>query len=216
MSFVTILLVLATVVASYLLGCINGALLVSKYILRDDVRNHGSGNAGLTNFYRVFGGKLTIVVVLCDMLKAVAAVLLGSLLLGHFLGWVVLGKYIAGLACMLGHMFPCMFQFKGGKGILSGGAIALMMDWRIALVVWGIFIILFALTKMVSVGSLSAGLAFMVMSAVIYRSIIITLFAIVIGVLVFWGHRGNILRIVKGEENTFHLHHKNADSEDSK
>lgn len=216
MSFVTILLVLATVVASYLLGCINGALLVSKYILRDDVRNHGSGNAGLTNFYRVFGGKLTIVVVLCDMLKAVAAVLLGSLLLGHFLGWVVLGKYIAGLACMLGHMFPCMFQFKGGKGILSGGAIALMMDWRIALVVWGIFIILFALTKMVSVGSLSAGLAFMVMSAVIYRSIIITLFAIVIGVLVFWGHRSNILRIVKGEENTFHLHHKNADSEDSK
>lgn len=216
MSFVTILLILATVVASYLLGCINGALLVSKYILRDDVRNHGSGNAGLTNFYRVFGGKLTIVVVLCDMLKAVAAVLLGSLLLGHFLGWVVLGKYIAGLACMLGHMFPCMFQFKGGKGILSGGAIALMMDWRIALVVWGIFIILFALTKMVSVGSLSAGLAFMVMSAIIYRSIIITLFAIVIGVLVFWGHRSNILRIVKGEENTFHLHHKNADSEDSK
>lgn len=210
------ILVVLTVVISYFLGCINGALLVSKYILRDDVRNHGSGNAGLTNFYRVFGGKLTIVVVLCDMLKAVVAVLLGSLLLGHFLGWVVLGKYIAGLACMLGHMFPCMFQFKGGKGILSGGAIALMMDWRIALVVWGIFIILFALTKMVSVGSLTAGLAFMVMSAVIYRSVIITLFAIVIGVLVFWGHRGNIVRILKGEENTFHLHHNNADSEDSK
>ena len=179
------ILVVLTVVISYFLGCINGALLVSKYILRDDVRNHGSGNAGLTNFYRVFGGKLTIVVVLCDMLKAVVAVLLGSLLLGHFLGWVVLGKYIAGLACMLGHMFPCMFQFKGGKGILSGGAIALMMDWRIALVVWGIFIILFALTKMVSVGSLTAGLAFMVMSAVIYRSVIITLFSVVIGVLVF-------------------------------
>ena len=210
------ILVVLTVVISYFLGCINGALLVSKYILRDDVRNHGSGNAGLTNFYRVFGGKLTIVVVLCDMLKAVVAVLLGSLLLGHFLGWVVLGKYIDGLACMLGHMFPCMFQFKGGKGILSGGAIALMMDWRIALVVWGIFIILFALTKMVSVGSLTAGLAFMVMSAVIYRSVIITLFAIVIGVLVFWGHRGNIVRILKGEENTFHLHHNNADSEDSK
>lgn len=210
------ILVVLTVVISYFLGCINGALLVSKYILRDDVRNHGSGNAGLTNFYRVFGGKLTIVVVLCDMLKAVVAVLLGSLLLGHFLGWVVLGKYIAGLACMLGHMFPCMFQFKGGKGILSGGAIALMMDWRIALVVWGIFIILFALTKMVSVGSLTAGLAFMVMSAVIYRSVIITLFSVVIGVLVFWGHRGNIVRILKGEENTFHLHHNNADSEDSK
>ena len=210
------ILVVLTVVISYFLGCINGALLVSKYILRDDVRNHGSGNAGLTNFYRVFGGKLTIVVVLCDMLKAVVAVLLGSLLLGHFLDWGVLGKYIAGLACMLGHMFPCMFQFKGGKGILSGGAIALMMDWRIALVVWGVFILFFALTRMVSVGSLTAGLAFMVMSAVVYRSVLITCFAVVIGVLVFWGHRGNIIRIFKGEENTFHLHHKSSDTEEPK
>lgn len=210
------ILIVLTVAVSYFLGCINGALLVSKYILRDDVRNHGSGNAGLTNFYRVFGGKLTVVVVLCDMLKAVVAVLLGSLLLGHFLGWVVLGKYIAGLACMLGHMFPCMFQFKGGKGILSGGAIALMMDWRIALVVWGVFILFFALTRMVSVGSLTAGLAFMVMSAVVYRSVLITCFAVVIGVLVFWGHRGNIVRIFKGEENTFHLHHKSSDTEEPK
>lgn len=210
------ILTVLTVAVSYFLGCINGALLVSKYILRDDVRNHGSGNAGLTNFYRVFGGKLTVVVVLCDMGKAVVAVLLGSWLLGHFLGWTVLGKYIAGLACMLGHMFPCMFQFKGGKGILSGGAIALMMDWRIALVVWGVFILFFALTRMVSVGSLTAGLAFMVMSAVVYRSVLITLFAVVIGVLVFWGHRGNIIRIFKGEENTFHLHHKPSDTEESK
>ena len=202
------ILIVLTVAVSYFLGCINGALLVSKYILRDDVRNHGSGNAGLTNFYRVFGGKLTVVVVLCDMLKAVLAVLFGSLLLGHFLGWTVLGKYIAGLACMLGHMFPCMFQFKGGKGFRSGGAIARMMDWRIALVVWGVFILFFALTRMVSVGSLTAGLAFMVMSAVVYRSVLITCFAVVIGVLVFWGHRGNIVRIFKGEENTFHLHHK--------
>ena len=205
------ILIVLTVAVSYFLGCINGALLVSKYILRDDVRNHGSGNAGLTNFYRVFGGKLTVVVVLCDMLKAVLAVLFGSLL-----GWTVLGKYIAGLACMLGHMFPCMFQFKGGKGILSGGAIALMMDWRIALVVWGVFILFFALTRMVSVGSLTAGLAFMVMSAVVYRSVLITCFAVVIGVLVFWGHRGNIIRIFKGEENTFHLHHKSSDTEEPK
>lgn len=209
------IMIVLTVVVSYFLGCVNGALLVSKYILRDDVRNHGSGNAGLTNFYRVFGGRLTVVVVLCDMLKAVLAVLLGSALLGHFFGWVVLGKYIAGVSCMLGHMFPCMFQFKGGKGVLSGGAIALMMDWRIALVVWGLFIILFAATRMVSVGSLFAGLAFMVMSAVIYRDPVVTAFAVVIGVLVFWQHRGNIVRILKGEENTFHLHHK-TDSEEKK
>lgn len=204
-----------TVVVSYFLGCFNGALIVSKYILHDDIRSHGSGNAGLTNFYRVFGGKLTAVVVLCDMLKAVLAVLVGSWLLGHFLGWTVLGKYIAGVSCMLGHMFPCMFGFKGGKGVLSGGAIALMMDWRIALVVWGLFIIVFALSRMVSLGSLTAGVAFIVMSAVIYRNVVVTVFAAVIGVLIFWRHRSNIVRILKGEENTFQLHHK-RDSEEEK
>uniref|UniRef100_UPI002D7F21B6 glycerol-3-phosphate acyltransferase n=1 Tax=Oscillibacter sp. TaxID=1945593 RepID=UPI002D7F21B6 len=129
--------------ASYLLGCFNGAVIVSKYILRDDVRNHGSGNAGLTNFHRTFGGGLTFVVILCDVLKAVLAVLLGSWL---FTWDPVLGKYYAALFCLLGHMFPCMFHFKGGKGILSGGTVALMIDWRIAMVVWGCFLILTALT----------------------------------------------------------------------
>ena len=131
--------------AAYLLGCSNGAVIVSKYILRDDVRTHGSGNAGLTNFYRTFGGPLTLVVILCDVLKAVAAVWAGILMARYWDGgfWsqeaivLVFAKYWAGLFCLLGHMFPCMFHFKGGKGILSGGTIAIMIDWRIALVVWG-------------------------------------------------------------------------------
>ncbi len=214
--YMAVVYVVLTVLAGYFLGCVNGALLVSKYILHDDVRDHGSGNAGLTNFHRVFGGKLTIVVVLCDMLKAVCAVLVGQLLMGHFLGLVVLGKYVAGLSCMLGHMFPCMFHFKGGKGILSGGAIALMMDWRIAVVVWGLFLVLVALTRMVSVGSLAAGVAFAIMTAVVYRSLPVTILGIVIGVLVVWGHRSNIGRILRGEENTLHLHHQDNDSEGSK
>ena len=119
-------------VGAYFLGCFNGAVIVSKYILRDDVRNHGSGNAGLTNFYRTFGGVLTFVVILTDVLKAVLAVLLGVWLLS-FIG-PTFGKYWAGLFCLLGHMFPCMFHFKGGKGILSGGTIAIMIGWEVALV----------------------------------------------------------------------------------
>ena len=153
-------------VLSYFLGCFNGAVIVSKYILGDDVRNHGSGNAGLTNFYRTFGGPLTLVVILCDVLKAVIAVgLVGYCADKYFFdGWPfptypladVFSKYWAGLWCLLGHMFPCMFHFKGGKGILSGGAIAIMIDWRIALVVWGGFLIL-AVAHQVCVPGLALG-----------------------------------------------------------
>ena len=133
-----LLLMLAAAAAAYFLGCFNGAVIVSKYILRDDVRKHTLeiGRAGLTNFYRTFGGPLTVVVILTDVLKAVAAVLVGMVLF-RVIGTQAMetaGKYWAGTFCLLGHMFPCMFKFKGGKGILSGGTIALMVDWRIALV----------------------------------------------------------------------------------
>lgn len=144
-------------IAAYFLGCFNGAVIVSKYILRNDIRNHGSGNAGLTNFHRVFGGGLTFVVILCDVLKAVLAVLIGSGLFGLCLENAVLGKYWAGLFCLLGHMFPCMFGFKGGKGILSGGTIAIMIDWRVALVVWGGFLILAAADPLGLTGVLLGG-----------------------------------------------------------
>ena len=147
------MVLLLPAVIAYFCGCFNGAVIVSKYILRDDVRSHGSGNAGLTNFYRTFGGPLTAVVILTDVLKAVVAVLVASALLGG----TDFAKYWAGLFCLLGHMFPCMFHFRGGKGILSGGAIAIMIDWRVALVVWGGFLILAVATKYVSLGSCWAG-----------------------------------------------------------
>ena len=137
-----VLLMLAAAVIAYFLGCFNGAVIVSKYILRNDIRNHGSGNAGLTNFYRVFGGGLTFVVILCDVLKAVLAILIGTALF-HVLGGVgleVTGKYWAGLFCLLGHMFPCMFHFKGGKGLLRGGkSVVLVLVLSIiigGLIVW--------------------------------------------------------------------------------
>ena len=191
--------------ASYFLGCFNGAVIVSKYILRDDVRNHGSGNAGLTNFHRTFGGGLTFVVILCDVMKAVIAVLLGSWL---FAWDPLLGKYFAGLFCLLGHMFPCMFQFKGGKGILSGGTIALMIDWRVALVVWGGFLILTILTKYVSLGSLWAGASFPFISWYCYPDVRVMVLAFLCGGLVVWQHRANIRRLLAGNENKFSLHRK--------
>ena len=201
------LLLAGIAIISYFLGCFNGAVIVSKYILRDDVRNHGSGNAGLTNFYRTFGGPLTLVVILTDVLKAVVAILLGAWAFGT-LGMTVLGKYWAALFCLLGHMFPCMFKFKGGKGILSGGTIAIMMDWRIALVVWGGFLILAIVTKYVSLGSVWAGASFPFISWYCYPDPVIVVLAFIIGGLVVWKHRANILRLIRGNENKFSFHHK--------
>ncbi len=204
-----VFLVVAAV--SYFLGCFNGAVIVSKYILHNDIRNHGSGNAGLTNFHRVFGGGLTFVVILCDVVKAILAVVIGTLVIGTVTGgWMgpVLGKYWAGLFCLLGHMFPCMFQFKGGKGILSGGTIALMLDWRVALVVWGGFLILTALTRWVSLGSCWAGASFPFATWFVYHDVVLLLLAILIGGLILWKHRTNIGRLLKGKENKLTFHKK--------
>ena len=209
-------IVLAAIVAliAYFCGCFNGAVIVSKYILRDDVRNHGSGNAGLTNFHRTFGGALTAVVILTDVLKAVVALWLSGVLLNClFPGepeiMFVLAKYWAALFCLLGHMFPCMFGFKGGKGILSGGTIALMIDWRIALVVWGGFIILFLLTRYVSLGSVWAGISFPIATWFCYHSEpAIVVLGFLCGGLIVWQHRSNIKRVIQGNENKFSFHRK--------
>ncbi len=203
---------LLAAIAAYFCGCFNGAVIVSKYILRDDVRTHGSGNAGLTNFYRTFGGPLTLAVILTDVLKAVVAVLAGVALFRHFIVddavIIALAKYWAGMFCLLGHMFPCMFGFKGGKGILSGGTIAIMIDWRVALVVWGGFLILAILTRWVSLGSSSTGITFPIITWIVYRNVFLLILAVIIGGLIIWKHRGNIQRILSGTESKFSFHRK--------
>ena len=203
-------------VVSYCLGCFNGAVVVSRYILRDDIRDHGSGNAGLTNFYRVFGGPLTAVVILSDVLKAVIAVLFAMFIAGHISPeLVILSKYWGGAFCILGHMFPCTFQFRGGKGVLSGGAIAIMIgvdgggvyqSWWVPLVVWGGFIVLAVATRYVSLGSCWAGFTFPIVSGFVFRDPLIILLAVIMGGLLLWKHRGNMVRIVKGTESKFTLH----------
>lgn len=201
-----------TAALAYLLGCSNGAVLVSKYILKNDVRNHGSGNAGLTNFHRVFGGKLTFLVIFSDALKAVLAILFSVWIARQF-GYtselqLVITKYWAGVFCLLGHMFPCMFHFKGGKGILSGGTVALMIDWRVALVVWGGFIIFVLLTRYVSLGSVVAGASFPMVAWFVYQDMVVLLLSAILGGLVVFMHRANIVRLVQGKESKFSLSKK--------
>lgn len=206
-------------VIAYFLGCFNGAVVVSRYILRDDIRQHGSGNAGLTNFYRVFGGPLTAVVILSDALKAVLAVLFAVFIAKQISPeLVVLAEYWAGAFCMVGHMFPCTFQFRGGKGVLSGSAVAIMIgingggvlpSWIVPVTVWVGFIILVAATRYVSLGSCWGGASFIVVSWLVYQDPLILTLATVMGGLLLWGHRGNMVRLVKGTERKFEFHKKN-------
>ena len=200
-------MVLVTVLLGYFLGCLNGSVMVSHFIIRDDVRQHGSGNAGLTNFYRTYGAKYALGVILFDMGKTVIACLLGGFLLKNAMQDWTLGVLIGGLGCELGHMFPVFFGFKGGKGILSGGTLVWLLDWRVALIAWGLFAALWLATKYVSLGSVSAAVSMPVATWLFCgHSPVYTVLAVVIAGLVVWCHRENIQRLVRGEERKFRWH----------
>ena len=191
----------------YFLGCLNGSVMVSHFIIRDDVRQHGSGNAGLTNFYRTYGAKFALGVIALDMGKTVVAGLIGGYLFWFLRQDWTLGLLLAGIGCELGHMFPAFYGFKGGKGILCGGTLAWMLGWKVGLVAWGLFAALWLLSKYVSLGSIFAGISLTVSVFLFYgHNWLYTALAFVISVLVVWCHRDNIRRLLKGQERKFHWH----------
>ena len=201
-----ILSIVMTAVAAYLLGNLNGAVVISRIVAHEDVRTKGSGNAGLTNFTRNYGAHTSVFVILIDVGKAVAACLIGGLLLKHF-GHYADGVALGGLFVILGHDFPALLGFKGGKGILSGVTVALMLDWRIGLFVFGIFLVAYAISKYVSLGSVLSAGAFGPIYAVVHWGE--GWFPICVGfamsALIVWMHRSNIVRLVKGEERKTNL-----------
>ena len=191
---------------AYLLGNLNGAVCMSAIVAGDDVRSHGSGNAGLTNFIRSYGRGSALFVVLIDAGKAVVACLCAGLLLEPF-GLHREGLMLGAIAVMVGHDFPALLGFKGGKGILSGVTVALMMDWRIGLFVFGIFLVAYGLTKYVSLGSVLSSGSFGFFYAWVHWGE--GWFPIAAGLLlsglIVWMHRGNIVRLMKGEERKTNL-----------
>ena len=203
----TLLASLVILLLGYFLGCLNGSVMVSHFIIKDDVRQHGSGNAGLTNFYRTYGAKYALGVILFDMGKTVIACLIGGAAFDYLAGDWMLGVLLGGLGCELGHMFPVFFGFKGGKGILSGGTLVWLLNWRVALIAWGLFAALWLLTRYVSLGSVSAA-ASMPISTWFFcgHSPLYTVLGAVIAALVVWCHRDNIRRLLKGQERKFHWH----------
>lgn len=196
-----------TLLVSYLLGCFNGSVMTSHFIIRDDVRQHGSGNAGLTNFYRTYGARYALCVIVCDMGKTVLACLIGGYLMHWVVGDWTLGLLIAGIGCELGHMFPVFFGLRGGKGILSGGVLVLLLDWRVALIAWGLFVSLWLLTRYVSLGSIAATASMPVSVFLLMgHNWLYTVLSAAIAALVIWCHRGNIQRLLTGTEKKFQWH----------
>lgn len=196
--------ILAAVLVGYMLGNLNGSVCVSA-MMHDDVRAHGSGNAGLTNFIRNYGAGRSLLVILIDAGKATLACLAGGLLLRPY-GLYTEGVMAGGLAVMLGHDFPALLGFKGGKGILSGLFIALIADWRIALMILAVFAVFYLTTQYVSLGSVLAAVAFGIGFVLRHNSepVVMTC-GIVMAALTVFMHRSNILRLIRGEESKTNL-----------
>jgi glycerol-3-phosphate acyltransferase PlsY len=190
---------------AYFLGNLNGAVLVSA-LMHDDVRSHGSGNAGLTNFVRNYGAGRALYVIAIDMGKAVLACEAGRLILSRY-DLATVGTAVGALCVILGHTYPILLGLRGGKGILSGVTVGLMLDWRIGLFVFGIFLVAYFATHYVSLGSVLSAGAFGPIYALVHPDA--GFFPIFVGfalsVLVVWMHRGNIKRLIRGEERKTNL-----------
>lgn len=187
-------------VLGYLLGGINGAILLSKLVEKDDVRRHGSGNAGFTNFFRNYGKRTSLLVILIDAAKAAVSCLLGGWLLGKY-GLRTEGMLLGGLAATLGHDFPAFLGFRGGKGIVCGFTTALVTDWRVGLILLAVFALMYFLTHYVSLASVLCALGFFVSFWLFYpgRPFVLILSGCLSALAIFL-HRENIGRLVRGQE----------------
>lgn len=197
--------ILVTVLTGYLLGNLNGAVSMSTLLSHDDIRSHGSGNAGLTNFMRTFGAGSAVLVVIIDALKAVLACFVGKLVLQPY-GYASEGMVLGAVAVSLGHDFPALLGFRGGKGILCGFAVAWVMDWRCALVVGIVFAVGAVVTRYVSLGSVLGAVSYCISFCVFhYSDPWMAAGGVLIGLLALYMHRGNIVRLCKGTEPKFSL-----------
>jgi len=194
--------ILITALACYFLGNHNGAICVS-HMLHDDVREHGSGNAGLTNFIRNYGASRSLLVIAIDVLKAVLACTLGGLM---FPEYAIAGRTLGGVAVMLGHDFPALQGFRGGKGILSGWFIAFMIDWRVGLMIAVVFFTAYLLTQYVSLGSILAAATFGIGFALLHpHDILVVSGTVFMSLLTIYQHRENLVRLIRGKERKTNL-----------
>lgn len=189
----TILRIIFSSVIGYLFGSINSSLIVGKFY-KVDIRDHGSGNAGVTNSLRVLGKTAALLVLVGDILKGILSCVIGHYLLGE------IGAISAGTFAIIGHNWPLYFKFKGGKGVLTSFAIIAYMDWRLALLVLGIFVIIVSITRYVSLGSIIGAFLLPFLAIIFKESTLFILFTAALGILVIVRHNSNIKRLLNGTE----------------
>ena len=197
--------ILVTIIA-YLIGSVSFSVIFGKKFAGIDVRKKGSGNAGTTNTLRTAGKKAAILTLLCDCLKGVVAVLI-ALIAGKIIRDTdgALLVQLAALAVIIGHVFPVLFQFKGGKGVATSLGILLIINWKIGLICLVFALVLMALTRMVSLGSIGAAILYPVLTLFIHENYIVNgnyfVFALILAAFVVFNHRENVKRLLEGKEN---------------
>lgn len=189
-------------VIGYILGSLNSALIVSKVRYHDDIRKYGSKNAGMTNMMRTYGKTAAFLTLSGDMLKGVISVFIGWLLMGMHFG----GGYIGALLCIIGHVYPVFFKFKGGKGVATSAAAILMLSPKVFLVIMTVFVVTVALSRYLSLGSVLAAAVYPLVTYIatpVETKGFSFIFAFAIALFVIYLHRENIKRLANGTENKF-------------
>ena len=221
--------VILLIAGSYLFGSINSSIIISKVIYHDDIRKHGSGNAGMTNMLRTYGKGAAGLTLLGDMLKTALAIVLGGLLFGfNYAGGISMGDgycYVAGLFAVLGHIFPLYYGFKGGKGVLATSTMALILTPVPFLVLFVLFVIIVWLSKYVSLGSVTVAILYPVLLHGYFTIMfpnaqhtmpgLVAFSCIALAILIVWCHRGNLQRISNRTERKISFKKKPKPEENS-
>ena len=221
------ILILIISIISYLIGCINTSLAITKILkIGSDIRSVGSGNAGFTNVLRTMGKKMAIFTFIGDFLKGILAVWITSMIVTSSQAFqnnenlILSAKYISGMMCVIGHIYPCFFKFKGGKGVLTAWATMFLIDWRVAVVLITVFLITLLISKIISLASIMAAVSYPVSTFVIcffgdylvtknlYDMLFPTIASLIVGALVIYKHKSNILRLLNGKEIKISVHKK--------
>ncbi len=200
--------ILLCVIIPYLIGSINPAIIFSKKLYHDDIRNHGSGNAGTTNTLRTYGKKMAALILVLDFLKAAVSVIIGAFILS-----LEMGGAIAGIFVILGHSFPIYYRFKGGKGVASLGGVILLLSPISFVILLAIFVAIVLLTRFVSLGSIMCAMLLPLLGVAFSNRGFIPFACIIIMVLIVFMHRENIKRLMSGTESKISFGSKKKESE---